>query len=110
MKVSILVLLAMAISLNACVHRAESDNMLDHRAGYEMDVSSAEKLLPDSSRRNLKSAVAWIYPSKLPSGDYLWGAWMSLKIEEPGWNLYVPRYEQDGTFLEKELPNGSTLK
>jgi hypothetical protein len=98
----ILMLPVLLISFIGCAHRAPTKRMLDHRAGYDVDIADAENLLPDSNRKVVKSAVAWIHPNRLPSGDQFWGAWISIKIDEPGWNLYVPRYEKDGMFLEKE--------
>ena len=95
-------LLALLISLTACVHRAPSERMLDYRAGYDMDIIQGETLVRDSSRRTVKSVIAWVHPERLPSGDHFWGAWVSVKIDEPGWSLYVPRYEKEGTFLERE--------
>jgi len=102
MKASILIFLVTAINLVGCVHRADSDRMLDHRAGYEMELNAGEMLLPDSNRRKTRSAIAWIHPNRMPSGDFLWGAWVSLKIDDPRWNLYVPRYDQEGMFLGKD--------
>ncbi len=90
------------LSLSSCLHRAESQKMLDVRADYqgkEQAEASSLKLgiddhLPGHSdapvRTAPKTAHIWIYPHETPTKEYFWGGWMSVVVEGDRWVIDKP--------------------
>ena len=120
MRVSFLTLavLASSIVFSGCaINRAQSLNMLDKRAEYdrpENEVSFQEtKPIPATEskipvRTRPVTAPTWIHGGETPTGDYFWGGWMSVVLENPKWTLRK-REKPKGTAL-MDLSPPKTLK
>lgn len=71
--------------ISACSHAPESERMLDKRSNYD-DVSFAQMNIQNmTSRSKSKAVLVWAYPEELPTGDYFWGSWISMIIQDESW-------------------------
>jgi hypothetical protein len=111
----ILVLTLMAVG---CLHRAESENLLEARADYlgkEKAEASALKLSSAEIKRNAvtgapvrtppKVAHIWIYPHETPNKEYFWGGWISVVVEGDHWQTPNQKDPEFGSVL-KEVSHG----
>lgn len=67
-------------------------SLLEERAGYGSVPSSMNltgngnvKYVP--TRIQEKVIVPWLHDKELPSGDYFWGAWLSVRVAPEGWEM-----------------------
>lgn len=89
-------------SVSSCLHRAESQKMLEVRANYDgKDRDEASSLSLGSSevitngfavpvRTPPKTAHIWIFPHETPTKEYFWGGWMSVVVEGDRWDVERP--------------------
>lgn len=113
MKVSIrtsLVLLS-SFGLVGCgsLNRAESQRMLDARAGYG-EVTSSLSLKeggvegfrnhPTPTRNRARVAAIYAHPHEMPSRDYFWGGWISVVVEQDQWVMSKPELVPKASVVE----------
>lgn len=111
-----LVVLVSSFLIQGCgsMNRADSERMLDLRAGYgphalNEDVSFQEggvegfKNRPVPTRSRAQVAAIYAHPHEMPSRDYFWGGWISVVVEQDQWVMskakLIPKAE-----VIKELP------
>jgi hypothetical protein len=76
-------------SLISCA-TAPGDKVLEQRSDYLSDLKVLDlgydtpKTLP---KRNGEMALVWRYETKLPSGDYFWGGWVSLVVNPHAFSI-----------------------
>ncbi len=112
------------LTLSSCLHRANSQKMLEVRADYkgtDQMEASALKLGDGSGRQGTSSCVPmriapktaniWIFPHETPAKEYFWGGWISVVVEGDRWELDHPSEilpEKPNTQNQKE--GGNTRK
>lgn len=113
MKVSIrtsLVLLS-SLGLVGCgsLNRAESQRMLDTRAGYGELTNSLSfkeggvegfRNHPTPTRSRAKVAAIYAHPHEMPSRDYFWGGWISVVVEQDQWVMSKPELIPKANVIE----------
>lgn len=91
------VVLASSCLISGCaMNRAASLRMLGERADYEAGEMYFDSTLeergvdgyrnsPVPTRTRPKVAAVWIYPADTAGGDYFWGGWLSVLLEQDEW-------------------------
>jgi len=111
-----LAVLAISI-LTGCgsMNRADSQNMLDQRAGYgksdllKNDVSLQEggvegfRNAPVPTRSRARVAAIYAHPHEMPNRDYFWGGWVSVVVEQDQWIMSKPSLVPKADVV-RELP------
>ena len=92
----------------SCIHRADSQQMLEVRADYEgreRDEARALSLggtgaVKDGVKMPVRSAPktahVWIFPHETPNREYFWGGWISVVIEGDKWEFDQPPQPRAG--------------
>ena len=117
---SLLIVCSTSAALPGCLHRAESQNLLESRADYlgkaqaeagKLSLSAAEVKRESVSgvpvRTPPKVAHIWIYPHETPSKEYFWGGWISVVVEGDRWQTAEPGAPLKPAFnpVQKEGPH-----
>jgi len=100
----ILVALLISVVVGGCgsLNRADSQRMLDLRAGYDAEGNPIEPPLqeaglegfrnhPVPTRTREKVSPVFIHRQETAGRDYFWGGWMSVVTEDPQWVLTKPK-------------------
>ncbi len=119
------VLLTSLIFGSGCaINRADSLRMLDQRAEYDQENSSALppalreagvegfKQSPVPVRSRPKVAAIWIHPHETATHDYFWGGWLSVVVEQDQWILSKPGQlpKAPGVIDPSKVPQPSAKK
>ena len=113
--IATLVAFASSLVIQGCgsMSRADSQRMLDQRAGYgpqeQSDVSFQQggvdgfRNSPLPTRSRTKVAAIYAHPHEMPNRDYFWGAWISVVVERDKWVMEKPKLVPKAEAV-KELP------
>ena len=79
--------------LNACMHRAPSENLLEKRSDYngvhqiEEALQAVDNPLLVPVRTEPVVADIWVHPHELANGDYFRGAWIRTIVSRSTWRM-----------------------
>src|SRR5262249_34003587 len=102
MRILVVSLISLFVGGCGSLNRADSQRMLDLRAGYDAEGNPIEPPLqeeglegfrnhPVPTRTREKVSPVWIHRQETAGRDYFWGGWMSVVTEDPQWVLTRPK-------------------
>lgn len=86
---SLVLVLAISSLASGCAHRAKSLRLLDARSNYNAPMRDDEAGLFQGGKganksllkQNAESARVYLHPTRLPTGDFFWGGYISLSLK-----------------------------
>lgn len=87
MKVWVLSIVLLSSLFSGCSTTGRNQEVLKERSIHASEMRNLSLGLSKKNIRLTRSGVAhaWRHETDLPSGDYFWGAWISIVVTKPQW-------------------------